>query len=270
MPLELFEGASFKGLDHVGVMGIRDNDVTAVLEHLSPFQILDLHFAADVLGALAPFEFHALHPEFLDRILMNLQAAVFQIGLDDNRAIAILLIVRIKLDTALQIDGIDNVAFFEYGLGIHADHVFPDGQPCSRQGGADGQAFPVVLGDIGGADAGDQPGQPEFNALVMTDGHLQINGGENRFVAVGLDAVRPGGRSHDIEMGVIDGIAFFCRRGDHAKRLGIDNLMAAVCGFSYFTHADATVDAGDAHARRRRDGLFRPVLGEGCAGGIYS
>jgi len=270
MSLEFLEGAPFKGLDDVGVVGVGENDVAPVLEHLGPFQILDLHLSADVLGALAPFEFDTLHPEFFNRISMDIQTAVFQVGLHDDRAVTVFLIIRIELHPALQIDGIDDRAFFEYGLRIHADNVLTDRQARSRQGGANGEPFPVVLCDIGGPDAGNQPGEAKFDTLIVTDLHFEVDGRKDRLVAVGFDAVCADDRSHDVEMRIIDGIPLLGRRGDHAEGLGIDDLVAAVSGFSDFTHADATVDAGDAHARRRRDGLFRPVLRECRAGGVDS
>ena len=102
--------------------------------------------------------------------------------------------------------------FLMTGLGVHADDVLADGQAGAGEGRADGQAFPVVLGDVGRADAGDDPGVAELDALVVAEADLEVHGGEDRLVAVGLDAVGADARAHDVEVRVVDRVASFRRR----------------------------------------------------------
>ena len=153
MALELLESAALESLDHVRVGRVGQHDVAALVEDLGLLQVADLHLAADVLGPLAPFQLHALDAELLDGVLLDAQPGVLDVGLDDDRAVAVALVVLVELDAALQVHGVDDPAVLDDRLGVHADDVLADGQAGAGEGRADGQPFPVVLGDVGGADA---------------------------------------------------------------------------------------------------------------------
>ncbi len=148
-----------------------------------------------------------------------------------------------------------------YRFGVHADDVLADGQAGAGQGRADGEPFPVVLGDIGRADAGNDPRAAELDAFVVAEVHFEVHGGEDGLVAVGLDAVRADAGAHDVEVGVVNRINLFGRGRDDAERLRIDDFVAAVRGLADFAHADAAVNASDAHAGVGSNRTFGPVLG---------
>jgi hypothetical protein len=53
--------------------------------------------------------------------------------------------------------------------------------------------------------------------------------------------------THDVEMGIIDGISFFRSGGNNPERLRINYFMPPVGRFADFAHTDAAVNAGNAH-----------------------
>ena len=264
MSFEFLERPALEGLDDIGIGRIGQDDIAPLMEHLGFLQVSDLDFAADILCSLSPFEFDAFDAELFNGVFLNAKTGIFDVGLDDNGAVAVALVILVKLDAALQVDRIDHAAVLDHGLGIHAHDVFADGQAGSGKRGSDGQPFPVVLGDVGRADSGDDPGITEFDAFVVADGHFKIDGREDRLVAVGLDAVRADSGPHDVEMRIIDGVDFLRGGRDDAKGLRIDHLMAAVGGLADFAHADAAIHAGDAHAGGRNHGALGSVLRESC------
>ena len=166
-----------------------------------------------------------------------------------DRAVAVALVVLVKLHPALEVDGVDHAAVLDHGLDIHADHVLADRQPGAGQRGADGEAFPVVLGHVGGADTGDDPRIAKPDAVIVTETHLEVHLGEDGLVAVSLDAVRADHGAHDVEVGIVDGVSLLRCRGYHAKRLRVDDLVAAIRRLAYLAHADTPIDAGHTHAR---------------------
>jgi len=59
MALELLEGALLEGLDDERIGRIGKDDVAAFMEQLRLLQAVDLDLAADVFGALSPFQLDA-------------------------------------------------------------------------------------------------------------------------------------------------------------------------------------------------------------------
>ena len=97
MPLEFLEAALLEGRDDARVLGVGQDDVAAALQLLGFFQAFDLDFAADVLGALAPLEFDGFDAELIDGVFLDAEPRVLDVGLDDDRAVAVLPILE-KLD----------------------------------------------------------------------------------------------------------------------------------------------------------------------------
>ncbi len=153
----------------IGIRRIGKNNVAAFIQQLGFFQVVDLYFTADVFGALTPFQLDTFDAEFFDCIFLDAQTRVFNVRLHDDGAIAVTLMVLVKLHAAFQVDSINHAAVLDHRIRVHTDHVFADGQSGARQRGADGQPFPVVLGDIGGADTGDDPGKAEFDLLIVAE-----------------------------------------------------------------------------------------------------
>ena len=133
VPLELLERAALEGLDDCRIGGIGQDDVAALVEHLGLLQCVDLDLAADVLGALAPLQLDALDAELLDGVFLHAQPRVLDVGLDDDGAVAVALMVLVELDAALQVDRIDHAAVLDDRLRVHADHVLADGQSGARR-----------------------------------------------------------------------------------------------------------------------------------------
>jgi len=102
-----------------------------------------------------------------------MQTGVFNIGLDDNGAPAVALMIFEEADSALEIDRVQHAVFFNLRFDVHADDVFSNREPGAGKGRTDGQSLPVVLGDIGGADPRDDPGELELDTLVMTERNVQ-------------------------------------------------------------------------------------------------
>jgi len=109
-------------------------------------------------------------------------------------------VILIELDPALEIHCVDDLTVLDLRLHIHSDNVLTDGETGAGKRGADGEAFPVVFGDIGGTDARNDPRIAELEPVVVADADLEINGGEDRLVAVGLDALSADRGAHDVEV----------------------------------------------------------------------
>jgi hypothetical protein len=263
MTFELLEGSAFESPDHVRIGRVWKHYIPSLVEHLGLLQAPDLDLAADVLGALPPLELDHLDAELVDCVLLDTEPGVLHVRLHDDRSVAVVLGFLVEVDPALQVDGVGNPAVLEDGAGVHAGHVLTDRQARPRQGAPDRETFPVVLRDIGGADARDDPRVLELQAAIVTEGDLQVHVREDRQVAVRFDANRADRGPHDVEVGVVDGISLLGRGRDHAERLGVDHLVTPVGGLSDFAHADAAVHARDAHPRLGRHRVLRPVLRQG-------
>jgi hypothetical protein len=195
---------------------------------------------------------------------------VLDIGLNDDRAVAVNLVVLVELDPALEIHGVRHLAFLDPRLHVHADHVLTNGQAGAGEGGADCETLPVVLCDVGGTDARDDPWVAKLQPAVMAETHFQIDGREDRLVAVGLDAVGADSGPHDVEVRVVDRVGLLAGGSDDAERLWVDHLVTAVRRLADLAHADASVDAGDTHSRSGDDRILGAVLGQGGGGGVGS
>jgi hypothetical protein len=136
------------------IVRIRQHDVPALVEHLRLLEVVDLHLSADVLGALPPLQLDALDAELLDRVFLHAQARVLDVGLNDDRAVAVALVVLVELTRRFRSTVSTTRPFLMTALRVHARHVLADRQAGPGQGRADRQALPVVLGDVGGADPG--------------------------------------------------------------------------------------------------------------------
>ena len=116
-------GMAFEFLDALGqvalfggrVGGVGQHDVAPAPEELGPLQGVELDFAADVLGPLPPLEFEELDPQFFDDVFRDAQAAVLNVGLDNDVALALIPFPE-GLDAALHFRGADDAAAFDVGV----------------------------------------------------------------------------------------------------------------------------------------------------------
>ncbi len=148
---------AFEFLDALGqvaffggrVGGVGEHDVAPAPEELGPLQGVQLHFAADVLGPLPPLEFEELDAQLFDDVFGDAQAAILNIGLNDDVALALVPFPE-SFDPTLHFRRADDAAALDIGMGVHAADVFPAHDDNAADGGADGHGFPVHPGDLGG------------------------------------------------------------------------------------------------------------------------
>ncbi len=143
MPFEFLECPALKGLDHIGIGRIGEDDVAPLMEHLGLLEISDLDLAADILCSLSPLEFNALDPEFFNGILLNAETSILDIGLDDDGSVAVSLVILIEFDPALQVHGIDDPAILDHGSGSMPTTFSPMVRPVPER--ADPIASPSQL-----------------------------------------------------------------------------------------------------------------------------
>ena len=93
---------------------------------------------------------------------------------------------------------------------------------------------------------------------------FQVHCRKNSFVAILLNSASAYHGAHDIEMGVVHGIALLRSSGDHPEGLGVDDLRSTVGGFSDLAHPDASIHAGHAHTRGGDNRSLGSVLGQRC------
>ena len=110
---------------------------------------MELHLAADILGALAPFQFKKLDAQFFDDVFRHAQTAVFHIGLDDDVAFALIPILK-GLYPPCHFRGVHHPAIFNLGLGVHTADVFTANNDDATDGCADGHGFPMHPGNFRG------------------------------------------------------------------------------------------------------------------------
>jgi len=204
VPLELFERPTLEGLDDVRVGGIGQHHVAPLVEHLGLLEILDLDFAADVLGALSPLQLNDPDPELLDCILESTERGILNIGLDHDLAVPVALPLAEQVDSPLQLRGAHNPAVLDLGLRVHAADVLAHGQDYARDGGAAGQTFPVDRGHIGRAHAADGNRQLDLDALVMPELLFENHVREDRLVRTGLDTMRADRGSENREVRIVN------------------------------------------------------------------
>ena len=125
------EGAFLESLDHNVIGRIGQHDIPARLQFLCLGQILDFHFAADVLRALAPLQLDCLHAQLLDGVFLHAQHGVFHVCLNEDLAVAFRLPFTEALHAPFEVRTGDHLALVKLGFHIHADHIL-----ANRQTGA--------------------------------------------------------------------------------------------------------------------------------------
>ena len=266
--LELAEDAVVECLDDGRVGGVREHDVAALIEHLGPREVVDLDLAADVLGALAPLQLNHFDAEGLDGILEDAQAGVLDVGLDDDGAVTVTLPLAVGLDAVPEVRRLDDLAILNRGLHVHAADVLTDGEGNAGEGTADGQAVPVVLGDIGGAQARDDEGEAALDAIAAAHRGRDVNAGEQGHVGVCVYAVGTDGAAHHVEVRQVNGVPLLRGGGDLTERLGIDHLGGPHGRATDLAGPRTAVDARPAHPADGYERLRGAELGLGRSAGI--
>ena len=158
-----------KAGDDVRVLGVGQDDVAALLELLGLLQALDLDLAADVLGPLAPLELDDLDAELFDGVFLDAQPRVLDVGLDDDRAVAVVPSPWKSL-TRISMSGQRTTRPFLISDSSSMPQTFsPMVRMVPGDGRPDGQPFPVLLGHVGRAHAGHDEGDLELDRLVLAD-----------------------------------------------------------------------------------------------------
>ena len=137
----------FEGFLHFRDGRIRVDKIAAFGEPNGIVQIGDLDLPANAFGALAPFELNDhLVAVFVDNILGHAVAGIFDIHLNQNRAISV-IVTQITVDSAIEFRRFDDFAVFQNRRLIDADHILADNDGHAQQGGADRKGFPIFRGD---------------------------------------------------------------------------------------------------------------------------
>lgn len=255
MPLELLDRAPLVGFLDVRVVRVREDDVPATLKALRLGQLVDLHLAADVLGALAPLQLGDRDAEFLNPVLHDAQAAVLDVLLQHDAAKTILLPVPEGAHAVAHVRRLQHLRNWvpgELGFVVHPADVLADGQKRTGQCRAGCQAASVLAGDVGAAQAGDNERQVQLDAAIVAKGDGEVKGREDRLVTVGLNTDSAHGGAADVEVRMVDRVLLFSPGGHVAEGLGVDGLRATVCGPADLAVPRAAVEAGGAHPAQAR------------------
>ena len=111
---ERADGTVFEGFLDFRQRRIGIDDVTATFKELGVFNAGYLDFAADIFGSLAPFKFNydLLAAVFIDNIFGHAVARIFNIHLDDNRTVTV-VVAQESVDAAVKFRSVDDFTIFE-------------------------------------------------------------------------------------------------------------------------------------------------------------
>ena len=246
MALELPDGAGSVGGLHGGVARIWSDQVAALLQLECPIEVVDLDLTSDALGALPPFQFHGGHAELLQAVLGDAEPGVLDVHLDEDIAVALLLVAAEQLDAALHVGSVDDLAVLvEFESGVDSTHVFAADYRNPRDCGSYGKVLPVLSGDLSRAEGAGKDRNLHLHLVGVAELGLRIDHREQSVVGIALDAVgqplRAKSVTLDVEVGVVDRVVLVAACGDLAERARVDDLSSAERSFEHLAVASAPV-----------------------------
>src|SRR5450759_383072 len=258
--LEVLHSADLERLDDLRVIRVRQDDVALALHLTRLLYGLQPDLAADVLGALAPFQLNGLDAQVLEDVPRHAEVRVLHVELHDDVPVPFQLPVAVRLYPVLHVGRLRDLAVLDAGSVVSPADVLAYLQDGPRYRASDRERVPVPLCHVGGTEPRHHERQAQLDRVLVADGGLDVHSGEHGVLAVGRNAMGPHGRTHDVEVGEVNGVLLLRSRRHHAERLRIDALGAAYRGLPDLTHADASLHASGAHAAERAYAVRRAVL----------
>ena len=235
-----------------GKLRIGGHDVAALFQLERPSERVDLDFAADAFGPLAPFQLDGLHSEFFDDVFGDPQAGVLYVHLHQDVAVAF-VVAAILLHAAVHFGGFDHLALrVQLEPGVDAAHVFSADDGDTADGGADREMLPVLAGDVGAAQGTGEDRDLHFHLGCGPISGLGVDIREGCLVGVRLDPLGPQGIAHDVQMGIIHRVVLVGPGGDITERLRVEHFAAPEGRAKQVAVAAAPVDAAAADSRLGR------------------